>query len=85
MEDLKGKKVGSALQYRCKADAWRGVGGRRGRPSLAEQVEAFKDILLNRLDAVFVDFPVASYYSPAESSTAARGRSRSARGIMALP
>ncbi|MEK6623063.1 MAG: transporter substrate-binding domain-containing protein, partial [Planctomycetota bacterium] len=27
------------------------------------QVEAFKDVLLNRLDAVFVDFPIASYYS----------------------
>ncbi|MEK6738661.1 MAG: ABC transporter substrate-binding protein/permease [Planctomycetota bacterium] len=60
LEDLKGKKVGTLYNTVAKQmlEALGGVD-----VHLYGQVEAFKDILLNRLDAVFVDFPVASYYS----------------------
>lgn len=60
LEDLKGKKVGTLYNTVAKQmlEVLGGVD-----VHLYGQVEAFKDILLNRLDAVFVDFPVASYYS----------------------
>ncbi len=60
LEDLKGKKVGTLYNTVAK-QMLETLGG--VDVHLYGQVEAFKDILLNRLDAVFVDFPVASYYS----------------------
>jgi len=60
LEDLKGKKVGTLYNTVAK-QMLEGLGG--VDVHLYGQVEAFKDILLNRIDAVFVDFPIASYYS----------------------
>ncbi len=60
LEDLKGKKVGTLYNTVAK-QMLETLGG--VDVHLYGQVEAFKDILSNRLDAVFVDFPVASYYS----------------------
>ncbi|MDN3513160.1 MAG: ABC transporter substrate-binding protein/permease [Candidatus Brocadia sp.] len=61
LDDLRGKKVGTLYNTEAKRilDEMGGVQVR----SYSGQVEPFKDLLLSRIDAVFVDFPVASYYA----------------------
>lgn len=59
-EDLHGKKVGTLYNTVAKRmlEEMGDV-----TVNLYGQVEAFKDLLLNRIDAVFVDLPIASYYA----------------------
>src|SRR5574341_485079 len=59
-EDLHGKKVGTLYNTVAKRRL-EDVGD--VTVNLYGQVEAFKDLLLNRIDAVFVDLPIASYYA----------------------
>ena len=61
LDDLRGKKVGTLYNTEAKRilDEMGGV----QVSTYSGQVEPFKDLLLSRIDAVFVDFPIASYYA----------------------
>ncbi|MDR4508037.1 MAG: ABC transporter substrate-binding protein/permease [Candidatus Brocadiaceae bacterium] len=61
LEDLRGKKVGTLANTvaRRMLDELGGV----TTNVYSGQPEPFKDLLLNRTDAVFVDLPIASYYA----------------------
>jgi polar amino acid transport system substrate-binding protein len=60
LEDLRGKKVGTLYNTVAK----RILEGMEGIKinTYSGQVEPFKDLLSSRIDAVFVDLPIASYY-----------------------
>ncbi|MGQ3683597.1 MAG: ABC transporter substrate-binding protein/permease [Candidatus Loosdrechtia sp.] len=60
LEDLRGKKVGTLYNTVAKKmlDATEGIKVN----TYSGQVEPFKDLLSSRIDAVFVDLPIASYY-----------------------
>ncbi len=60
-EDLRGKKVGTL--YNTEARRFLEEMGDIAVNTYSGQVEPFKDLLLSRIDAVFVDFPIASYYA----------------------
>ncbi len=59
LEDLRGKKVGTLYNTVAKRmlEEMGGV-----TINLYGQVESFKDLLLSRIDAIFLDLPIASYY-----------------------
>ena len=61
LEDLHGKKVGTLYNTEAKRmlEEMEDVAVNL----YSGQVEPFKDLSLNRIDAVFVDFPIASYYA----------------------
>lgn len=61
LEDLHGKKVGTL--YNTVAKRMLEEMGDIALSIYSGQVEPFKDLLLNRIDAVFVDFPIAAYYA----------------------
>lgn len=60
-EDLRGMKVGTL--YNTVAKQMLEELGEVQVNSYSGQVEPFKDLLLSRIDAVFVDLPVALYYA----------------------
>lgn len=60
-EDLQGKKVGTL--YNTVAKRMLEEMGNVAVSTYSGQVEPFKDLLLSRIDAVFVDIPIASYYA----------------------
>lgn len=61
LEDLHGKKVG--VLYNTVAKRMLDEMGGVAVNTYSGQVEPFKDLLSNRIDAVFVDLPIASYYA----------------------
>lgn len=61
LEDLRGKKVGTL--YNTVAKRMLDEMGDIQVNSYSGQVEPFKDLLSSRIDAVFVDLPVALYYA----------------------
>ncbi|HLE87166.1 MAG TPA: ABC transporter substrate-binding protein [Candidatus Brocadiaceae bacterium] len=61
LEDLRGKKVGTL--YNTAAKRMLEEMGEVTVNIYSGQVEAFKDLSLNRIDAVFVDLPIAFYYA----------------------
>ncbi|KAA0249839.1 MAG: ABC transporter permease subunit [Candidatus Jettenia sp.] len=61
LEDLRKKKVGTL--YNTVAKRMLDEMGDIQVNSYSGQVEPFKDLLLSRIDAVFVDMPVALYYA----------------------
>ncbi len=61
LDDLHGKKVGTL--YNTVAKQMLDEMGDVNINTYSGQVEPFKDLLLSRIDAVFVDFPIASYYA----------------------
>ncbi|MBI2470651.1 MAG: ABC transporter permease subunit [Planctomycetes bacterium] len=61
LEDLRGKKVGTL--YNTEAKRMLEEMGEVAVNIYSGQVEPFKDLSLNRIDAVFVDLPIASYYA----------------------
>ncbi|KXK31211.1 MAG: ABC transporter permease component [Candidatus Brocadia sinica] len=61
LEDLRGKKVGTL--YNTEAKHLLEEMGDVAVNTYSGQVEPFKDLSLNRIDAVFVDLPIASYYA----------------------
>lgn len=61
LEDLHGKKVGTL--YNTEAKRLLEEMGDVAVSIYSGQVEPFKDLLLNRIDAVFVDLPIAAYYA----------------------
>jgi len=60
LEDLHGKKVGTL--YNTVAKRMLEEMGGIAISTYSGQVEPFKDLSLSRIDAVFVDSPIASYY-----------------------
>ncbi len=60
-EDLRGKKVGTL--YNTEAKRLLEEMGDVSVTIYSGQVEPFRDLSLNRVDAVFVDLPIASYYA----------------------
>ena len=61
LEDLHGKKVGTL--YNTVAKRMLEEMGNITISTYSGQVEPFKDLSLSRIDAVFVDSPIASYYA----------------------
>ena len=61
LADLRGKKVGTL--YNTEAKRMLEEMGEVAVNIYSGQVEPFKDLSLNRIDAVFVDLPIASYYA----------------------
>lgn len=61
LEDLHGKKVGTL--YNTVAKRMLEEMGGIAISTYSGQVEPFKDLSLSRIDAVFVDSPIASYYA----------------------
>lgn len=61
LDDLRGKKVGTL--YNTVAKRLLDEMGDVQVSSYSGQVEPFKEMLSGRIDAVFVDFPIASYYA----------------------
>jgi polar amino acid transport system substrate-binding protein len=61
LEDLHGKRVGTL--YNTVAKRMLEEMGDVAISIYSGQVEPFKDLSLNRIDAVFVDFPIAAYYA----------------------
>ena len=61
LEDLRGKKVGTL--YNTVAKRMLEEMGEVAVNIYSGQVEPFRDLSLNRIDAVFVDLPIASYYA----------------------
>ncbi len=61
LEDLHGKKVGTL--YNTVAKSMLEEMGDIAISTYSGQVEPFKDLSLSRIDAVFVDSPIASYYA----------------------
>src|SRR3990170_4910683 len=61
LEDLRGKKVGTL--YNTVAKRMLEEMGEITVNIYSGQVEPFKDLSLSRIDAVFVDLPIASYYA----------------------
>ncbi len=61
LEDLHGKKVGAL--YNTVARRMLEEMGDVSVSTYSGQVEPFKDLCLNRIDAVLVDLPIASYYA----------------------
>ncbi|MDO8140710.1 MAG: ABC transporter substrate-binding protein/permease [Candidatus Brocadiales bacterium] len=61
LADLRGKKVGTL--YNTEAKRMLEEMGEVAVNIYSGQVEPFKDLSLNRIDAVFVDIPIASYYA----------------------
>ncbi|MCF6155709.1 MAG: transporter substrate-binding domain-containing protein [Candidatus Brocadia sp.] len=61
LEDLRGKKVGTLYNTEARRllEEMAGVTVN----TYSGQVEPFKDLSLNRIDAVFVDLPIAAYYA----------------------
>lgn len=61
LEDLRGRKVGTLYNTEAKR-LLEEIGG-VSVTIYSGQVEPFKDLSLNRIDAVFVDLPIATYYA----------------------
>lgn len=61
LEDLQGKRAGTL--YNTVAKRMLEEVGNVTINTYSGQVEPFKDLLLNRIDAVFVDLPIAHYYA----------------------
>ncbi len=61
LEDLRGKKVGTL--YNTVAKRMLEEMGEVTVNIYSGQIEPFKDLSLSRIDAVFVDLPIASYYA----------------------
>jgi polar amino acid transport system substrate-binding protein len=61
LEDLKGKKVGT-LQGAVAQEILESIGGVIVK-NYSGVVEPYEDLALGRLDAVFLDYPIAAYYA----------------------
>lgn len=61
LEDLRGRKVGTL--YNTEAKRLLEEMGGVSVTIYSGQVEPFRDLSLNRIDAVFVDLPIAAYYA----------------------
>lgn len=61
LEDLKGKKVGT-LQGAVAQEILEKIGGVKIK-NYSGVVEPYEDLALGRIDAVFLDYPIAAYYA----------------------